>query len=70
MFLRSDLLGLIAEDSHSRFGPPEAVKEFYDNVPGAKVFDSSQGFYSFPCNNIPEVSFNWGGESFAVTRDK
>ncbi|KAF9065021.1 acid protease [Rhodocollybia butyracea] len=51
------------------YGPPEAVNEFYNTIPGAKVFDSSQGFYSFPCNNIPEVSFSWGGESFAVTRD-
>ncbi|KAF9065019.1 acid protease [Rhodocollybia butyracea] len=51
------------------YGPTEAVKEFYDSIPGTKEFDSSQGFYSFPCDSIPEVSFSWGGKSWAVTRD-
>jgi cathepsin D len=62
-------IGLVAED-HFRHGPPDAVKQFYDNVSGAQVFDSDQGFYSFPCDNIPEVSFNWDGQSVTVTPKK
>jgi cathepsin D len=49
------------------YGPPDAVKEFYSTVSGSEVFDSSQGFYSFPCNSVPEVSFSWGGKSWAIS---
>ncbi|KAF9065022.1 acid protease [Rhodocollybia butyracea] len=49
------------------YGPPDAVKDFYNKVSGAKLFDSSEGFYSFPCDSVPEVSFSWGGKSYAVT---
>ncbi|THU88980.1 acid protease [Dendrothele bispora CBS 962.96] len=48
------------------YGPPSAVSTFYKSV-GGKLFDSSEGFYSFPCSSIPTVSFSWGGKSFSVS---
>ncbi|KAF9065020.1 hypothetical protein BDP27DRAFT_1366731 [Rhodocollybia butyracea] len=53
--------------SQSMYGPPDAVKDFYNKVSGAKLPKSSRGFYSFPCDNVLEVSFSWGGRSYAVT---
>ncbi|PFH54875.1 hypothetical protein AMATHDRAFT_134385 [Amanita thiersii Skay4041] len=49
------------------YGPPAAVKKLYEKLRGAKVFDSENGFYSFPCNSIPSVSFNWGGRKWAIS---
>ncbi|CCM05709.1 uncharacterized protein FIBRA_07941 [Fibroporia radiculosa] len=49
------------------YGPPSAVKTFYSKVPGAQVFDSTNGYYSFPCNSVPKVSFSWGGKSWAIS---
>ncbi|KAF5391514.1 hypothetical protein D9757_002457 [Collybiopsis confluens] len=51
------------------YGPPSAVKTFYSKVPGSKLFDSTNGFYSFPCSSIPDVSFSWGGASFAISSE-
>jgi cathepsin D len=50
------------------YGPPSAVQTFYANVPGSKVFDKDQGFYSFPCNNVPAVAFNWGGQDWDIPK--
>jgi cathepsin D len=52
------------------YGPTSAVKTFYSKVSGAKLFDSTNGFYSFPCSSVPEVSFSWGGNSFAISSAK
>ncbi|KAF5368529.1 hypothetical protein D9758_002296 [Tetrapyrgos nigripes] len=49
------------------YGPPEAVRQFYATIPGAKVFDSASGLYSFPCNSTPSLSFSWGGELWTVS---
>ncbi|EED77425.1 predicted protein [Postia placenta Mad-698-R] len=49
------------------YGPPSAVKAFYAQVPGSQVYDSSNGFYSFPCNSVPKVAFNWGGKNWTVS---
>ena len=43
------------------YGPPDQVATLYKSIPGAKAFDD-QGFYSFPCNHVPNnVAFSWGG---------
>ncbi|TCD70576.1 Type I transmembrane sorting receptor [Steccherinum ochraceum] len=51
------------------YGPPAAIKTFYKSVPGAKLFDSQNGYYSFSCDSIPEVAFSWGGKSWTITAD-
>ncbi|KAJ7057950.1 acid protease [Mycena amicta] len=51
------------------YGPPDAVEKVYANVPGSVLYDSSDGtgFYSFPCNSIPQVSFSWGGQHWSIS---
>ncbi|KAK7461034.1 hypothetical protein VKT23_008962 [Stygiomarasmius scandens] len=50
------------------YGPPSQVKTFYSKI-GGKLFDSTNGFYSFPCNNVPSVAFNWGGKDWTISAD-
>jgi len=49
------------------YAPTDAAKTFYSMVPGAALFDSTNGFYSFPCASVPKVAFNWGGSDWEVT---
>jgi len=49
------------------YGPPSAVQSLYAKVPGATLFDSSNGFYSFPCSSVPSISFSWGGKNWAIS---
>ena len=51
-------------------GPTDQVAEFYQQVPGSNLFDSTNGFYEFPCGSVPNVAFGWGGREWAVTADK
>ncbi|KAJ7171323.1 acid protease [Mycena filopes] len=51
------------------YGPPAAIKAFYAKISGAKLFDSTNGFYSFPCSTPPKISFNWGGQDWAISTD-
>ncbi|KAH9911596.1 acid protease [Fomitopsis serialis] len=51
------------------YGPPSAVASFYESVPGASMFDSDNGFYQFPCDSVPAVSFNWGGKDWTVSAE-
>ncbi|GJJ14012.1 hypothetical protein Clacol_008269 [Clathrus columnatus] len=47
-------------------GPTKGVKKFYSQVPNAKVFDKTNGLFSVPCSNIPQVALNFGGEDWVV----
>lgn len=50
------------------YGPPSQVKTFYQSIPGSKVYDSTNGFYSFPCSSVPSnVSFSWGGKKWTIS---
>ncbi|KAH8102946.1 acid protease [Cristinia sonorae] len=49
------------------YGPPAAVDALYASVPGAKAVQGQAGFYSFPCDSVPDVAFNWGGKTWAIT---
>ncbi|KZT10618.1 aspartic protease [Laetiporus sulphureus 93-53] len=49
------------------YGPPSAVKTFYAAIPGSKVFDATNGYYSFPCSSAPAVAFSWGGTNWKVS---
>ena len=52
------------------YGPPSAVKTFYASISGSAVYDSSEGYYSYPCGSLPTVGFSWGGKTWAITADK
>ncbi|KZT22897.1 aspartic protease [Neolentinus lepideus HHB14362 ss-1] len=49
------------------YGPPSAVKRFYKEVSGSKVYDSENGYYSYPCDSAPTVSFSWGGKAWKIS---
>ncbi|KAJ7435463.1 acid protease [Mycena galericulata] len=49
------------------YGPPDSIKTLFAQVPGSKLFDSTNGFYSYPCDAPPEISFSWGGQEWAIT---
>ncbi|KAJ6588105.1 acid protease [Mycena capillaripes] len=51
------------------YGPPAAVKKVFAKVSGSKVFDSTNGYYSYPCATPPKISFNWGGQNWAISAD-
>ncbi|KAF8192633.1 aspartic peptidase domain-containing protein [Mycena galopus ATCC 62051] len=49
------------------YGPPAAVAAVYARVPGSAVFDSQNGYYSFPCATPPQIAFNWGGKDWTIS---
>ncbi|KAF7334942.1 Acid protease [Mycena venus] len=51
------------------YGPSATIKKVYAKVPGSKLFDSENGLYSFPCNSVPEISFNYGGNDWTISAD-
>lgn len=66
----SDIETIIDTGTTIMYGPPSAVKEFYAAIPGSKVYDSSEGYYSYPCDSLPTVGFSWGGETWAISEAK
>ncbi|KAJ3920089.1 aspartic peptidase domain-containing protein [Lentinula edodes] len=63
-----DFSTIIDSGTTLMYGPPDAVKELFSKVDGAKLYDETEGFYSFPCDKVPEVSFSWGkkGKKFVI----
>ncbi|KAI0094230.1 acid protease [Irpex rosettiformis] len=49
------------------YGPPSAVQTFYSKIAGSQVYDSTQGYYSYPCNTPPTVGFSWGGKTWTIS---
>ncbi|KAI0769774.1 protease [Trametes elegans] len=50
------------------YGPPSQVATFYKSIPGSKIYDSDNGFYSFPCSSVPSnVAFSWGGKTWTIS---
>lgn len=44
------------------------MQTLYGSIPGAKLYDSQNGFYSFPCTSVPSnVAFNWGGKNWNIS---
>ncbi|KAF9219054.1 acid protease [Gyrodon lividus] len=62
----TNVAGIIDTGTALIHGPPSDVAALYAAI-GAIPFPLSQGFYSFPCNAVPSVSFTFGGTSFPVT---
>ena len=52
------------------YGPPSAVKKLYAKVSGSGVYDSSEGYYYYPCSSPPTLSFSWGGKKWEISSDK
>ena len=52
------------------YGTSDQVRDFYNKIPGSLVYGDGNGFYSYPCNSNPVLSFNWGGESWEVSQEK
>ncbi|KAH0838858.1 acid protease [Lanmaoa asiatica] len=51
-------------------GVPSEVKTFYDALGGTDASSTAgPGFYTFPCNSFPDVSFTFGGTSFPISAD-
>ncbi|KAI0792602.1 acid protease [Abortiporus biennis] len=63
----SDFDTIIDSGTTIMYGPPSAVKTFYAAISGSKVYDSENGYYSFPCNSPPTVAFTWGGKQYTVS---
>ncbi|CAK5266726.1 unnamed protein product [Mycena citricolor] len=49
------------------YGPPALVKQIFAQVPGAQLFDSANGYYSYPCSTPPKISFNYGGKDWTIS---
>ncbi|KAF7373521.1 Acid protease [Mycena sanguinolenta] len=49
------------------YGPPTDVAALWAQVPGSALYDSTNGYYSFPCATPPQISFNWGGKDWAIS---
>ncbi|GAA5896408.1 uncharacterized protein JCM6883_006893 [Sporobolomyces salmoneus] len=47
--------------------PPGDADRFWSQVPGASRWDQAEGYYTFPCSNIPKLSFSFdNGRKWAV----
>ncbi|KAF5352019.1 hypothetical protein D9758_009421 [Tetrapyrgos nigripes] len=51
------------------YGPPSDVNAFYQAVGGRPISGDMQGFYAFPCDQVPEVSFSWGGQDWPISAE-
>ncbi|KAF9222163.1 acid protease [Gyrodon lividus] len=50
------------------YGHPEEVGILYDAIGGTDASETlGKGYYTFPCNDIPSVSFIIGGTSFPIS---
>ena len=51
------------------YGPPDEVEKVYAQVEGSQpLTDKLEGFYSFPCDNVPRISFKWGsGKAWTIS---
>jgi hypothetical protein len=47
--------------------PPAEAEAFWDKVPGSEPY--AGGYYTFPCNEVPDVSFSFGGKKWEMDAD-
>jgi cathepsin D len=54
------------------YGPPDEVEKVYAQVEGSKALTGDlEGFYSFPCDKVPKISFKWGnGKAWTISDAK
>ncbi|KAF9219024.1 acid protease [Gyrodon lividus] len=61
----TNVAGVIDTGTFLIYGAPLDVAALYAAI-GGTPFPSDPGFYSFPCDAVPSVSFTLGGTSFPV----
>lgn len=47
--------------------PPSEAEEFWSKVPDSEPY--AGGYYTFPCNSVPDVSFSFGGKKWEMDAD-
>lgn len=47
--------------------PPSEAANFWSQVPGSE--STGNGYYTFPCNTVPTVSFNFGGSDWKMSTE-
>ena len=54
------------------YGPPDEVKKLFAQVEGSQPLTGKlEGFHSFPCDNVPKISFKWGsGKAWTINEAK
>lgn len=51
-------------------GDPSQVADFYSALGGTDASSTAgPGYYTFPCNSFPDVSFTFGGTSFSISAE-
>ena len=51
------------------YGPSASVNQFYAQIHKSSPYNSAQGTFSFPCDAVFSVSFNWGGQDWQMSPD-
>ena len=64
----SPVMTIIDSGTSFMLGPPDEVEKVFAQVPGSQALTGGlQGFHSFPCNNVPKISFKWGsGKAWTI----
>ncbi|KAF9224154.1 acid protease [Gyrodon lividus] len=66
----SDVGCIIDTGSELIHGLPDDVAALYDVIGGTDASDTvGDGYYTFPCDNVPIVNFTFGGTSFSIPAD-
>lgn len=55
----ADFYGIIDTGTTVVVAPPEQAQSFWANVEGSAPYGG--GYYTFPCDSVPDVSFSFGG---------
>ncbi|KAK9895879.1 acid protease, partial [Cystobasidium minutum MCA 4210] len=51
-------------------GPSQVVENFYESIGGAYALDQEyEGYYTYPCDSILNISFTFGNETYPMTAD-
>ncbi|KAI0820452.1 acid protease [Trametes gibbosa] len=65
----SNLQTIIDSGTTLMAAQPDVVDKFYASIPGSS-YDERDEAYTFPCNKIPQLSFNWGGKTWNISPDE
>ncbi|KAF9222165.1 acid protease [Gyrodon lividus] len=64
----TDVAAIIDTGTNLIHGHPEEVGILYDAIGGTDASETlGDGYYTFPCDDIPSVSFTIGGTSFPIS---
>ncbi len=65
----SNLQAVIDTGTTLIIGDTNSVRALYARIPGSKDASNTigAGFYTFPCNSIPNISMTFGGTAFPIS---